>query len=134
MKLNKEHLLRCIQSLEQAFLFLEKAAPDSIEYEIYRNATVKGFELSLETAGKLLRKTLKEYFAVPLEVDQLTYKDVLRHATKHGILTDVEVKRWFRYRENRNNTAHDYGIGFARETLLLLPDFIRDIKQLEQKL
>jgi len=28
------------------------------------------------------------------------------------------------YCDNRNKTAHDYGIGFAEETLKLLPDFV----------
>ena len=33
--------------------------------------------------------------------------------------------------DNRNNTAHDYGEGFAKETLILLPGFIADVKKLE---
>ena len=31
-----------------------------------------------------------------------------------------------KYRDNRNTTAHDYGVGFAEETLTLLPSFISD--------
>jgi len=42
-----------------------------------------------------------------------------------------EVERWFAYRDNRNSTAHDYGEGFAKETLVLLPGFIVDAKTLE---
>jgi hypothetical protein len=30
------------------------------------------------------------------------------------------------YRDNRNSTEHDYGVNFAEETLVLLPDFIKD--------
>jgi len=30
-----------------------------------------------------------------------------------------------------NSTAHNYGIGFAKETLALLPGFIVDAKTLE---
>jgi hypothetical protein len=45
-----------------------------------------------------------------------------------------EVHRWFQYRDNRNNTAHDYGIGFAEQTMKLLPNFIKDVKNLETKL
>lgn len=39
-------------------------------------------------------------------------------------------ERFLEYRENRNNTAHDYGVNFALETLALLPDFIRDARLL----
>lgn len=34
------------------------------------------------------------------------------------------------YRANRNNTAHDYGEGFANETLKLLPQYLQDVRQL----
>ncbi|MEN8219100.1 MAG: hypothetical protein ABFS56_22570 [Pseudomonadota bacterium] len=30
-------------------------------------------------------------------------------------------ERWFEYRDNRNNTAHDYGEHFAESTLKLFP-------------
>jgi hypothetical protein len=45
-----------------------------------------------------------------------------------------EVERWFAYRDNRNNTAHDYGKGFADETLSLLPGFLADARRLESLL
>jgi len=36
------------------------------------------------------------------------------------------------YRDNRNNTAHDYGVNFAEETLTLLPQFIADASALAE--
>jgi nucleotidyltransferase substrate binding protein (TIGR01987 family) len=131
MHLSTKHLDRCIQTLEQSLAELRRAPADSIEREIFRNATVKGFELTLETAGKLLRKGLKSYTGTPRAVDELTYKDVLRHAAKHGLIDTVAVERWFAYRDNRNDTAHDYGESFAEETLALLPDFIADARRVE---
>ena len=131
MTLNTEHYARCIRTLELSLVQLEKAEPDSIEFEIFRNAVVKGFELTLETAGKLLRKALKAYTGRPRDVDALTYKDALRQAAKHSLLSTDEVARWFAYRDNRNDTAHDYGIGFAEETLKLLPSFVSDARALE---
>lgn len=131
MHLNTDHYARCIQTLETTLVHLKAADPEDIEYEIFRNALVKGFELTLETAGKLLRKALKEFTGRPREVDALTYKDVLRHSAKHDLLTADAVTRWFDYRDNRNNTAHDYGVGFAEETLELLPRFIDDARALE---
>lgn len=128
--LNTDHLATYIKTLESSLVHLQKAQVDSIEYEIFRNATIKGFELCLETAGKLLRKTLKAYTGNPKTVDELTYKDIFRHGLKHGLLNTDKVTRWFSYRDNRNNTAHDYGAEFANSTVRLLPDFLLDVKKL----
>lgn len=38
------------------------------------------------------------------------------------------------YRDNRNSTAHDYGVGFAEETIGLLPAFMMDARELGEKL
>ncbi len=47
------------------------------------------------------------------------------------IMSIDAVERWFAYRDNRNNTAHDYGENFAKETLCLIPSFIDDVSQVE---
>ncbi len=132
MKLNTEHLDRCIQTLEGAVIRLTAEDEGSIEYDIFRNATIKGFELTLEMSGKLLKKALKPYFASPKAVDQLVFKDIFRNASKHGLLSLEEVERWMTYRDNRNTTAHDYGKEFVEKTLKLLPQFIADAKRLKQ--
>lgn len=44
------------------------------------------------------------------------------------------IERWFAYRDNRNDTARDYGIEFTKTTLKLLPQFLKDAKQLQEKL
>lgn len=133
-KLNTNHLVQCIKTLELSLQRLQLSKSGSEDYEVFRNATVKGFELTLETAGKLLRKKLKTYVANSRMVDELAYKDLFRHAVKHGLLAENEVERWFSYRDNRNDTAHDYGISFTKTTLKLLPQFLGDVKSLEKKL
>ena len=130
MSLNTDHLKRCIDTLESALGMLGKSEPGELEYEVFRNAAVKGFALTLETSGKLLRKCLKPYLATAKEADRLTFKDVFRTAARHGLLSPDAVERWFKYRDNRNTTAHDYGEGFAEETLVLLPDFVSDARAL----
>lgn len=134
MSLNVEHLLRTIATLEQAMLALQEAPADSVRYDLFRNAALKSFELSLETAGKLLRKMLKAYGGSPRAVDALVFNDVLRHAGKHALLDLAGVERWLEYRANRNSTAHDYGEGFANETVKLLPAYIEDARALAQTL
>ena len=135
MALNTEHLLRTAATLEQAMLALEKTpATDEVMYDLYCNAAIKSFELSLETAGKLLRKALKTYGGSPRSVDALVFNDVLRHGGKHSLLDQAAVERWLSYRANRNSTAHDYGVGFANDTLTLLPAFLSDVRLLAAKL
>jgi hypothetical protein len=51
MSLNTEHLLRTAATLEQALIAIRKETDaDSVMYDLYRNAAIKSFELSLETA------------------------------------------------------------------------------------
>ena len=131
MTLNVDHLLRTAATLEQALLAIERTpAEDVVMFDLFRNAAIKSFELSLETAGKLLRKALKAFGGSPRSVDALVFNDVLRHAGKHGLLDEAGVRRWLAYRANRNTTAHDYGEGFANVTLKLLPGFLRDVQGL----
>lgn len=119
-------LERCIKTLDKAYGLLLKAEPEEIDYDMYRSACVKEFEIILEQCGKLLRKVLKPYFHSSKSVDQLYFKDVFRNCALHGVITTELSDRFMVYRDNRNNTAHDYGVKFAEETLVLLPGFIAD--------
>ena len=131
MTLNIDHLLRTADTLEPALIALDNTEePNSIVFDLYRNAAVKSFELSLETCGKLLRKALKLYTGNPRLIDALVFNDVLRKAGQHALLDEAAVERWLSYRANRNNTAHDYGVQFANETLKLLPGYLLDVRQL----
>lgn len=129
-QLNTEYYVRCIATLERAFGCLQAQTDDAEMYAIYRAACVKEFEIILGQSGKLLKKCLRTYFASGKQVDSLNFKDVFRYAAKHGLMTLEASERWMVYRDNRNETAHDYGEGFAEQTLLLLPQFIQDARQL----
>lgn len=135
MALNVEHLLRTAATLEQALKSIESLPQrDGVMFDLFRSAALKSFELSLETTGKLLRKALKAYGGAPRAVDALVFNDVLRHAGKHGLMDASAVERWLGYRANRNNTAHDYGEGFANETLKLLPQYLQDVRDLAPRI
>lgn len=130
MMISTEFLQKCIETLEKSYKLLLSSQEGSIDYEMYRNSLVKGFEMTIEQSGKLLRKRLTPYFATKKAADELTFKDLFRYAHKHSLLTEQEVQRWFKYRDNRNNTAHDYGRAFAEETLGLIEDFVKDVYKL----
>jgi len=125
-------LRRCIDSLERALEQLDRPDLDDIMYDVYRAACVKEFELILEQSGKLLRKRLATFFASNRQADRLAFKDLFRHAVKHGLIKPEAGERWLQYRDNRNDTAHDYGEQFAEATLKLLPAFITDAKVLAE--
>lgn len=131
-QINTEYLNKCLLTLKKSYEFLKQSQEGSIEFEMYRNSLVKGFEMTIEQSAKLLRKKLTPYFSSKKAVDALTFKDLFRSAAKHSLLKEEEVERWFNYRDNRNSTAHDYGEQFAKETLMLIDRFVQDTQNLIQ--
>ena len=130
MKIETAYLSRCIHTLNKALEMLKQSNPESIEYEMYRSACIKEFEIILEQSGKLLRKVLKPYFHSSKAADKLNFKDLFRNAVLRNIISAEECERWLQYSDNRNSTAHDYGEDFAEETLILLPQFAADAAEL----
>lgn len=128
--LNINQLRRCMKTLDSSLVFYQAAESDSIEQEVFRNAIIKGYELTQETAFKLLKKALKAFGHGGKKLEATPVKDILRLAAVHDLLTLPEVERWFAYRDNRNNTAYDYGEQFANDTLTLIPAFLQDIATL----
>ena len=88
--------------------------------------------MTLEQSGKLLRKKILPFLASKKAADMLTFKEIFRQANKCSILSNEETERWMAYRDNRNSTAHDYGVSFAEETLKLIPDFLTDAQNLKK--
>lgn len=132
--LNVDHLRRCTQTLESSLALYGRAEAGSIDQEVFRNAIVKGYELAQETAFKLLVKALKVYGHGGQKLQQTPVKELLRMAAVHGLMSLDQVERWFGYRDNRNNTAHDYGEQFANQTLVLIPLFLQDVAALADTL
>jgi nucleotidyltransferase substrate binding protein (TIGR01987 family) len=130
MRINLDYLNRCIATLENAYRHLQSEDPHDILYDIYQAVCVKEFELVLEQSGKLLKKRISVYFASNKAVDKLSFKEIFRQAVMHTLIDIDTSERWLAYRDNRNNTAHDYGEEFAEVTLKLLPQFIIDAKAL----
>lgn len=51
--INTEYLEKNITVLEKSYEMLQQATEGTIDYELYRNSFVKGFEMTLEQSGKL---------------------------------------------------------------------------------
>lgn len=119
-------LERCISTLDKAFNLLSETNIEEIYYDLYRSACVKEFEIILEQSGKLMRKSLKPFYHSSKAVDMLYFKEVFKQAVLRNIIEPELCERILEYRDNRNNTAHDYGVNFAEEILQILPQFIKD--------
>lgn len=130
MSFDTTFLRRPIASLERAAAEIGGLDDkDDVLDDIYRAACVKEFDLVLEQSGKLLRKRLAAFFASNRQADLLNFKDLFRHAARHCLMDCDAVERWLRYRDNRNDTTHDYE-DFAEATLALLPALVDDAKAL----
>ena len=55
--IDTQFLERCIKALETAFEQLNKTEESAIEYDIYRSAVIKEFEIILEQSEALKEKT-----------------------------------------------------------------------------
>ena len=109
---------------------VESYGESDVLFDLYRAACVKEFELVLEQSGTLLRKRLAAFFGSNRRADKLYFRDIFRHAAKHGLIDTEAAERWLVYRDQRNDTAHKYGEHFAESVLACLPAFIADAKAL----
>ena len=132
MKTSTDYLDNCIETLEGAFALTQQHEPGDMAYRISRSACVKEFEIIEELCGTLLKKRLRGYFASNREADRLHFRDIFRHAARHGLTTGDHCERWLQYRDLRNNAAHRYGEAFADDVLAVLPSFIEDATELSR--
>ena len=92
-----------------------------MEYDVYRNAVIKGFELVLETGGKLLGKSSNSFSLLPLRWTGSTSRMYYAIPPNMACSRPTRSDAVFFYRDNRNLTAHDYGETPAEEALRLKP-------------
>ncbi len=78
MIIDTAYFERCVRTLEKAHSLLIDSDPEGIDYEMFRSASIKEFEIIPEQGGKLLRKILKPYSHSDKAIDQLYFKDVFR--------------------------------------------------------
>jgi len=98
-----------LSSLEKAVLSLRRAVERSVKVpsdEEVRDAVIQRFEYTYELCWKMLKRQLEQEVPNPAEIDQLSYRDLLREAAEKGMLKAVED--WMDYRNQRNITTHAY--------------------------
>ena len=83
----------------------------------------------------MIRRRLELDSDTPVEIDETSFRDVLRIAAEKGMIADVQA--WFGYRKMRNVTAHTYDHEKARQvyrdTLAFLADARALLARLEER-
>ncbi len=70
------------------------------------SGVIKHFEFCYELTYKMLKRQLEADSANPAEVDQYSFRELIRVAAERGFISDVEL--WFEFRNQRNLTSHTY--------------------------
>lgn len=96
--------------------------------EDIRDACIQRFEYTYELAFKMLKRQLDQELPSREELDQLSFKEVIRVGAERGLI--VKPERWFDYRDKRNITSHTYDEEKAREVYSVLSDFAADAADL----
>jgi nucleotidyltransferase substrate binding protein (TIGR01987 family) len=124
-----------LSSLDKAIISLDKAVRRSISNpndEEVRDAVIQRFEYTYELCIKLLKRRLESDAASLVEIDTLSFRDLIRSGAEKGYIEEVE--RWFTYREQRNKTVHIYDECMAMEVYQGVLGFVTDAKLLYEKL
>ncbi len=100
--------------------------------EDIRDACIQRFEYTYELAFKMLKRQLEQELPSSEELDQLSFKEVIRVGAERGLIRVPE--RWFDYRDKRNIISHTYDEDKAREVFTVLADFAADAADLLTRL
>ena len=134
MKLDYSALEDAIAQLQRSFDYLhgDLARTDSGLREQFRAATIQAFEFTYELAVKMIQRQLAQIAANPDALREMDFADRMRDAADAGIVRDAMP--YTRYRELRNKTSHTYDADRAEETVLVIDEFLRDVRFLLQEL
>lgn len=93
---------------------------------------IQNFEFVYEIGFKMIRRQIESEAASPDEVDESSFRDVMRVAAEKGLIADVEA--WFQYRLLRNISAHTYDQAKAHQVYEGTLRFIGDARDLLRRL
>jgi len=93
---------------------------------------IQNFEFVYEISVKMIKRSLERDSANAREVDEMSFRDLLRHAGERGLIADVTA--WLAYRAMRNTTAHTYDHDKAMQIYRQTPAFVADARALLARL
>lgn len=119
-------------ALKQLQIALNARAEDP-KNEFIRDAVIQRFEFTYELAIKTLRRYLRSAAASDDEVDELTFRELLRRAGDFKLIQG-DVLRWLDFRQARTDTVHTYNELRATEVAAVAEDFATDARALYESL
>ena len=131
-KLDLSTLRHALLSLEESIAIVNRTDWFAQQAQALQNTVIAGviqnFECVYELSIKMVRRQLEREAASPTEVDQTSFRDLIRAAGEKGLIADVEA--WFGYRRMRNITAHTYDHVKARQVYEGSLLFVKDARAL----
>jgi len=125
-------LRSAVQSLDDGLSVVSDAAWFNQQNDKVRQTLIAGviqnFEFVYEISVKMIRRQLELEADSPTEIDQASFRDVLRIAAEKGLIADVEA--WFGFRQMRNITAHTYDHAKAQQVYEGSQHFLDHARQL----
>ena len=129
-RISTDNLTGCVNTLELALEGLREQEPGELLYDVYSCTCLNEFRVVIEPTATLLRRWIRPYFATVRQVNDLTFGQVFREATRLHLISHDECHRWLNYRDHHDTIAHRYGREFAEEALTVLPHLIEDARRI----
>ena len=125
-------LRSAIQSLDDGLSVVSDAAWFNQQNDKVRQTLIAGviqnFEFVYEISVKMIRRQLELEADSPVDIDQTSFRDLLRIAGEKGLIADVEA--WFGFRQMRDVTAHTYDHAKAQQVYQGTQEFLNQSRQL----
>ena len=108
--------------------FLAEIIQNARNNDYEKAGAIQAFEVCYELAKNTLRKIL----LLRAQEVHITPKEIFHLAALEDLIPDAEV--WFEFAKKRNKTSHTYDGEVAEEILNSLPNFLRHLDLLINKL
>ena len=122
-------LERAIRRLEEG---LERYLNNAHDLQL-RDGLTHRFEFTYEQGHKTLRRYLEYIAPNPKVVRQFTFQDLIRTANEHELLLGT-WPQWREYRKMRGMTSHTYSEAIAVAVVSQIPEFLKEISYLMDRL
>ena len=101
--------------------------------DVVRDSVIQRFEFTYSIALKTLRKYFIERAFVIDDVNNLSFNEMIRIASKLNLIKS-DLEKWTQYRTMRNLTSHTYDEEIALKVVGIVPDFYEEISFLLTKM
>jgi len=98
-----------------------------------RDSLIQRFKLTYELCHRTLRRYVRQTAAVPEDVDQMDFQDLIRIANQQGLLLG-DWLAWHRYRDSRAKASHATNAKIAEEVAQSLSGFVAEAEYLRDEL